>query len=314
MNTASDAVPGSFGSPLNSNGTTPALARETRPLYWSVRREVWENHSIYVAPLAVASVLLFGFLISTIHLPARMRARLALGAAHQRVAIQMPYDIAAFLILLTAFIVAVFYCLDALHGERRDRSVLFWKSMPVSDLTTVLSKVGIPLVVLPLAVFVITVVTQVIMLLVNTLALVGNRPSLAALWSQLPLFKMDLALLYALVAIALWHAPLYGWLLVVSAGARRATFLWAVLPPLGVAIFEKVAFDTSHFFRMLGWRLVGWFPLAFIPQPKGSVPVDPLTTLSPGKFLATPGLWTGLVVAAVLLVAAARLRRYRGSI
>ena len=59
----------------------------------------------------------------------------------------------------------MFYCLDALYGERRDRSILFWKSLPVSDLTTVLSKASIPIVVLPLLTFAVTVATQLIMLL-----------------------------------------------------------------------------------------------------------------------------------------------------
>jgi ABC-2 type transport system permease protein len=137
MNTQSNTVP---ESPLRSQTIAPAAMSATRPFYWSVRRELWENRSIYIAPLAVAAVELFGFLISTITLPHRMRAVLALDPAEQRAAINMPYDIAAFLIILTAFFVGVFFCLDALHGERRDRSILFWKSLPVSDRTTVLSK------------------------------------------------------------------------------------------------------------------------------------------------------------------------------
>ena len=78
---------------------------------------------------------------------------------------KLPYDIAAMMLIFTAFIVGVFYCLDALHGERRDRSILFWKSLPVSDLTTLLSKATIPLIVLPLVTFAIIVATQVVMLL-----------------------------------------------------------------------------------------------------------------------------------------------------
>ena len=89
-----------------------------------------------------------------------MRAALALDPAQQHDTIEQPYDVAALLLMVTAFIVAVFYCLDALHGERRDRSILFWKSLPVSDLTTVLSKASIPLVVLPLIIFAITVAPQ----------------------------------------------------------------------------------------------------------------------------------------------------------
>lgn len=87
-------------------------------MYWSVRRELWESRSIYIAPLAVA-VILFGFLISTIHLPGKMRAGLALNPVQQHQFIEQPFSLAALLIMGTAFIVGVFYCLDALHGFRR---------------------------------------------------------------------------------------------------------------------------------------------------------------------------------------------------
>ena len=170
MNTQSNAMP---ESPLESQRIAPAAMSATRPLYWSVRRELWENRSIYIAPLAVAAVFLFGFLISMIHLPRQMRAASALDPMQQHELIAQPYDIAAALIMATAFIVGVFYCLDALHGERRDRSILFWKSLPVSDLTTVLSKASIPLVVLPLLTFAITVATQLIMLLLSSAVLLG---------------------------------------------------------------------------------------------------------------------------------------------
>ena len=80
----------------------------------------------------------------------------------------MPYDIAAMMIIITAFIIGVFYCLDALHSERRDRSILFWKSLPVSDLTTVLSKASVPLAILPLIVLPIVVVMQFIMMLISS--------------------------------------------------------------------------------------------------------------------------------------------------
>ena len=100
----------------------------------------------------------------------------------------------------TTFIIGVFYCLDALYGERRDRSILFWKSLPVSDLTTVLSKASIPLVVLPLLTFAITVVTQLLMLLLSAAVLAGSGLSVTPL-TQLPLFQMSLVLLYHLVAV-----------------------------------------------------------------------------------------------------------------
>src|SRR6184192_4725086 len=210
MNTSSPNTPESTGVSDPGYNITA-----TQPMYWSVRRELWENRSIYIAPLIVAAVVLFGFLVSTIGMPERRQGVLLLDPAHQRAAIGMPYDVAAMMLIFTAFIVGVFYCLDALHGERRDRSILFWKSLPVSDLTTLLSKATIPLIVLPLVTLAIIVTTQFVMLLVATAVLLGNGVSAATLWSQLPLIQMSLALLYGLTVIALWHAPIYGWLLLV---------------------------------------------------------------------------------------------------
>src|SRR4029077_929947 len=117
---------------------TKNVSSATRPFYWSVWREVWENRSLYVAPLIVAVVVVLGFLVSTVGLAERRQAVLLLGPEKARAGIEMPYDVAAMVLIFTAFIVGVFYCLDALYGERRDRSILFWKSLPVSDLTTVL--------------------------------------------------------------------------------------------------------------------------------------------------------------------------------
>jgi len=282
-------------------------------MYWSIRRELWENRSIYMAPLIAAGVVLFGFLISAHHLRDKMRAASALGPMQQHEFIAGPYNFAALLIMGTAFIVAVFYCLDALHAERRDRSILFWKSLPVSDLTTVLSKASIPLVVLPLLSFAITVILQLIMLLFNTAILQGSGLSVATLWTQVPLFQMWLMLLYHLVAVhALWYAPVYAWLLLVSGWARRAAFLWAVLPPLAFCVVEKIAFNTSVFANMLGERLKGGAEGA--AYAAGSMSMDPLTQLNPGQFLISPGLWIGLAIAAAFLGAAVRLRRYQGPI
>jgi hypothetical protein len=188
--------------------------------------------------------VLFGFLISTIGLPERRRAVLLLDQAHQRAAIQTPYDVVAIMLILTAFIVGVFYCLDALHGERRDRSILFWKSLPVSDLTTLLSKASIPLVVLPLLTFAIIVTAQFIMLLMSSAVLLTSGLA-STTWTHVDLFQQSLILFYGLIALALWHAPIYGWALLISGWSRRATFLWAVLPLLAIGIFEKITFNAE---------------------------------------------------------------------
>jgi ABC-2 type transport system permease protein len=311
MNTPSNAVSDSF---LDAQSATPLALSATRPFYWSVRRELWENRSIYVAPLIAAAVYLFGYSISLLWLPRSMRALAALDPVDQRTQLAMPYAHAGMLITVTAFLVGIFYCLDALHGERRDRSILFWKSLPVSDLTTVLSKASIPLIVLPLLVFVIAVIVQLIMLLLSTAVLLMSGASGATPWAP-PWFEMQLVLLYGLAVMALWHAPLYMWLLLVSGWARRATFLWAVLPPLALAAIEYIAFHTSYLGSLLQDRLFGFAAAAFDLKDKAGAPVDahfiPLAQLAPGRFLSSPSLWAGLVIAAALLAATVRLRRYR---
>ncbi|MDQ6800450.1 MAG: ABC transporter permease [Acidobacteriota bacterium] len=232
--------------PAGSQGIAiaPAAISPTRPMYWSVQRELWENRSIFIAPLAVLGVVLFGFLISLFTLPNRMHAVLALDAA---------------------------------------------KSLPVSDRTTVLSKATIPLAVLPLFIFAIVVAAQLFMLLLSTVVLLGSGPGLVTLWTNVKFFQSTVAFFYALIAIALWHAPIYGWLLLVSGWAKRSTFLWATLPFVAISVLEKIAFSTSYFGSLIGYRFIGWFK----------------------QFLSTPGLWIGLIMAALFFVAAMRLRHYR---
>jgi ABC-2 type transport system permease protein len=315
MNTQSNAVP---ESPLDAQGIAPVAMAATRPMYWSVRRELWENRSIHTAPLAAAAVYMLGYLISLIWLPSSMRALSALDPAKQRIELAMPYAHGAMLILVIAFLVGIFYSLDGLHGERRDRSILFWKSLPVSDLTTVLSKASIPLVVLPVLVIALTVTLQLAMRLVSLALLVVNGAGAATLWTTLPLFEMELVTIYSTTVLALWHAPIYCWFLLVSGWARRAAFLWAVLPLIVIGVFEKIAFHTSYFGLLMQDRLLGFAAGAIDLKDKSGVPIDahfiPLGQLAPGRFLSNPSLWFGLIIAAILLAAAVRLRRYQGPI
>jgi ABC-2 type transport system permease protein len=302
---------------MNTESTgTPGLAPEprpitaTHPMLWSVKRELWENFSITLAPLTVAGLVLFAFLISAMQLADKIRDVLLLDPAKQAAALDKMFGFAAIPIILTSVIVAVFYCLDALHGERRDRSILFWKSLPVSDVTTVLAKVTIPMAVLPLVAFVVAVVMQFVMLVLSSMILMANGVAPGILWTQWPILSQSLVLLYGLVTLALWYAPIYGWMLLVSGWARRATFLWAVLPPVAVAIFEKIAFGTAYFAALMKYRLQGSFKEAFIVDDPHLVSVD-LAHLDPVRFLSSTGLWTGLAFAAACIAAAIWLRRYR---
>jgi ABC-2 type transport system permease protein len=302
-------------SPINSAVNDPGSnTSPTRPLYWSVRRELWENRSIYIAPLIVAAVQVFGFAISAIGLAERRGAVLLLEPAKQRAAIEQSYDLAAMMMIFTVFIVGVFYCLDALYGERRDRSILFWKSLPVSDLTSVLSKALIPLAVLPVISFALVVCVQLMMILETSVVLILHGMSPASTWTIIPFFQNWAGLLYGLVVIALWHAPIYGWLLLISGWVRRATFLWAVLPLIAIQIFERITFGTSYFGSFLKHRVLGFAPNAFDFRGHTNPTIESLAQLTPGRYLSSTGLWIGLVVAVAFLAPAIWQRRYRGPI
>jgi ABC-2 type transport system permease protein len=294
-----------------SEAATSRPLSSTRPLYWSVRRELWENRSIYIAPAAVAAVALLGVLVGSINLHRVAHLVTTLDASKRAIALGVPFEGAAAIIMIASFVVGFFYCLGALQGERRDRSILFWKSLPVSDQTTVLAKAALPLVVLPVVTFLVIVATQLIILLASLAIMPTIGLPATTLWTQFPVLNTWLDLAYVLVCLALWHAPIWGWLMLVSGWARRATFLWAVGPPLAVVIFERLAFGTSRVADLLQYRLTGVLTEAFSSTIDGKgVSIDS-GHIDPIRLLSSPGLWTGLAVAMVLFAAVVWQRRYR---
>jgi ABC-2 type transport system permease protein len=290
----------------SSRAFAPSLSAWLRPVYWSVRRELWENRWIYIAPAAAAALFLVGFTISVLHLadyslesPSSVRQGLA-----------DRYELAPAMIMGAAIIVSIFYCLEALYGERRDRSILFWKSLPVSDITAVIAKLAIPILILPVISFVITIAAQLLMLVISSAILAGSGMNIVDLWREASSLRVPAIWLYHLVTVhGLFYAPLYCWFLLISAWAPRAPFLWAFLPPFVTYGVERIAFNTSYFWSMLHYRLMG---------PGGGMATehqqDFTSTLIPHHFLSTPGLWSGLLVAAVFLYLTVQLRRSRGPI
>lgn len=257
-----------------------------RRYYWSVRREIWEYPSIWVAPLIAAVLAVAAYFVAALRASGEL----------QRGVMDEPFTFVIGLIMATSYVVAIFYSLDALYGERRDRSILFWKSMPVSDLMTVLAKASIPLVVVPLVNFAATVVALIIIVLAP-----GAHP---------PLARTSGLLLYHLFAVhTFWWAPFFGWLLLVSAWAKRAPFVWAVVPVFAVTMLERIALNTAGVTGVLQNRLM-FSPEAIVKE--GTMPIDPATHITPWRFLSSADLWIGLAIAALCLVAAARLRRERG--
>ncbi len=315
MTSTTDAMP---QSQPTSQADATAAASSVRPFYWSVRRELWENAAVWRGPLIAAAVMIFGMLVGAVSHPqvfvstggADLQLRTHNGMPLEPLFVRMlPYAIATVGIMFTGGVIGMFYCLGALNGERRDRSILFWKSLPVSDLTTVLAKAVIPLVVLPVCVTITIIVTHLIMLALHAAGLAAHGEDAGALLGQLPLLKLWLVATWGAVAYTLWWAPIWGWLLMVSAWAKRMPILWAILPPFAVPIFERIAFNTSYSSKILSDRFGGASNVAFrVVHPHANAMID-LPNPDPIGFLTTPGLWIGLLIGAAFLAAAVWLRR-----
>ncbi|HET7436220.1 MAG TPA: ABC transporter permease [Thermoanaerobaculia bacterium] len=284
------------------------VLQPTRPFYWSVRREVWENRSLYLAPLIVTTLVFFATMMNSILLP-RTLNRLPLDPVARHNVLVKPFSIAPAPIMLTCFIVGFFYALDALYGERRDRSILFWKSLPVSDRTSVLAKASIPLVVLPLFAYALSLIVTTILLFVSTSTMIASGFNPAILWREYRVMQEPVIMIYGLTVHALWFAPVYCWFLLISAWAKRTPFLWAFLPVFVIGMLERMAFGSDYFGRFIKNRFAGAMTVAFQHNPK--IMLDSVSHLTPIRFLTTPALWCGLILSVFFLSAAIRLRRKR---
>ena len=305
MSTQSNVV---SESPMARQTVAAATISPFRRLYWSVRREVWENRSIYIAPASVAGLLIVGLLIAVfrgaLHIGANMNMN---QGPHNGVVVA--YDVASAAIMGVALIVSGFYCLSTLHGERSSRSILFWKSLPVSDTTSVVAKAAIPLVVIPVIMMTLVIAMHLVILLILSATFAAQGQGAALAWPNPGLPQVWGMTLYHLVTIhVLWYAPIFAYMLMVSAWAKRGPFLWAVVPPVLAGVVEKIAFNTTYVFSILQDRLTGESSGAV--EPGGGMRMESMQLIDPLHFLASPGLWIGLAVAVGFLVATVRLRRW----
>ena len=304
--------------PMSDTPAAPAAVvsswrTHARTFYWLLRRELWEHRVLYIAPAVVAGFGVVGSTIGSLHLSnAERAARLADPASTY--SYMEPYSFVAGTVFLSAIVVSVLYCLAALHGERRDRSILFWKSLPVSDRMTVLSKAAVPLLIMPVIVFAVVFTAQLVILILTTLIWLANGFDPRLMWAELNLPFLWFMLVYGQAFMILWHAPIVGWLLLVSAWARRVPFVWAVAPLAALAVIEHLAFGGRSTPNLLEHRLIGGFTGAFSVESRGGEAVSGLADLDPARLFGQPGVWIGVMVAAGFLFAAIRLRRTRSPI
>jgi ABC-2 type transport system permease protein len=266
------------------------------PLLWSVRRELWEHRWVWRVPLAVGAILTIVF----VGVAGTQLARVGLAEADvQRLVTHHSgmFDLVSRMLLMSGTIVAFVYCAEALHGERRDRAILFWKSWPVGDGTTVAAKAMVALVVVP---------ALTLALLLAARAVAGSVMRTHGLALHAPLAN-PIAATLEVVAATLWTAPVYAWIMVVSAWARRAVLLLAFLPALLAGIVEAMLRVNGPVGHALFWRSVGrhWPVTLNLNAPLGGMLV---ATPAP-ELLRAPALWAGVVVAVLLLAVVVTLRR-----
>jgi ABC-2 type transport system permease protein len=318
MNAATETSETSFEAPA-------AAPHPVRPFYWSVRRELWENRSLMIVPAVVGGLALLALLGRVVAHPGDFAPLATLEPEQLSKMTAFFYAIISFGISAVMHVAVFFYLIDALQGERKDRSVLFWKSMPVSDTTTVLSKLFTGLVVSGAIVVVASLATVVGGLLILSVVMLIGGGNPIPRWANLSLIEMIVAVVYwQMIAMVLWYAPLAAWLLLVSAWAKRVTILWAVLTPVAVTVVERVALGTHYVQNMINSRLQDPTVQRFVSGARGAdltigekglrhgMPMsDPFASIDPIAFFSNPWLWVGLVVAAGFVAAAIWMRRYR---
>ncbi len=296
-----------------------------------LKREIWEHPAFYVAPLVVATLILVSGIYNAFYVVSKYigyeRVVSVLNtipeAARPVMYSWWPLLVIVFNLVLVTVI--VFYLMDCLYADRKDRSILFWKSLPVSDSTTVLAKLTTALITVPAITFVVTIGASMVLMVMLTLIIwFGGGSAWDLLWKPLSLFDGALFIAYSFLVQSLWYVPLVGWALLASAWSRRSPFMWTFLPPIAVIILEQMLFRTERFAELLGERIVGVIPLAYQVNDEqfeamrrsyesGNVEnVARITdVIDPTPLLSSPQLWAGFLVGALFIAAAIWLRRYR---
>jgi ABC-2 type transport system permease protein len=279
---------------------------------WLIRREIWENRAIWLIPTVVAGVLIIAALFGRIDVMEDVPSRTVSGMLLLAVG-------ATFFGVMAVY--STWYLLDCLYADRRDKSVLFWKSLPLSDAVTVLSKLLMALVVIPLVYFAAADVATLLaafIISVRAHSLVGSALWNADLWLQLQELW-----LYLILTSAIWYLPVAGYLLVISASAKRAVMLWSILPPLAAVLIERWFLGTHVVLHQLSVRLAGHGSAAFHVDPTvwASAANDAQRTLpnvwsiiDVSRFLSNPQTLIGAAVGVALIVCAIQLRTRRAEI
>jgi ABC-2 type transport system permease protein len=294
-----------------------------------IRREIWEHRAIYVTPIAIAVIVSLISLAGMVTVSAfDKELNIALfsasniaGDTERRAALTMFFLGTSWVFLFALAILTTFYTLDSLYAERKDKSILFWRSLPITDAETVLSKLLTAVFVIPLFTIAAIIATHLVNLVITTgwvMVKGGNAAHLV--WGSVSLFDNWVAALVVTIACAIWMSPLIGWFLFVSAFTKRSPLLMAFMPLIIIPIIEWIFFRSKLFASAVFGR-GEMIPLfremdleRFFDEERMKVNeevVSLLAHIDVGKFLLSPSVWAGVIVCGLFATAAIYVRRYR---
>jgi len=331
MNT--EVAEAAAGAPPKS-AAAPAVISPAHVLQTLMRREFWEHPALYRAPLIAGGVLVAVLLLAIftalhhrhtviVNGDSRILSDLFHVDTATKVAAHSLLQGAVWLVLsIIAIVVASFYLLDSLYAERKDRSILFWKSLPVSDGLTVTSKLAVALLAVPLIVFGLAIGLELLCFTIWELwSLTGAALSVFS-WDTLEWLRTEVVIFLVMLLAVLWYAPIAALFLVVSAWARRAPVLWVLLPLIFAQVVEQIfsaIVGTPRYlssfinYRAFGiWDHVGFAHVRLFGHGENIHPIGSwLGELNFAAAFTNVNLWLGVIVAAALAYGAVRLRRYR---
>ncbi len=294
-----------------------------------IKRELWEHRAIYVTPVAIAVIVTLGVL-AMLMLASGFAKELDLaifsaqniaGDAERRAALTAFFVGTSWIFLVALMFLTVFYSLDSLYAERKDKSILFWRSMPTTDAETVISKLLTAAIVIPAVTAAGIWITHLVNLIVISIwvSMKGGDAGML-IWGSVSIFDNWIAALIIVVASGMWMSPFIAWFLFVSTWAKRMPIMWAFLPPIVLGLLEWIVFRTRYFLTTIGERgdITPLFHSLSLEQffeeeqwRDGVENISLLEHMDLVGFVTAPGFWSGLLVCGILTIAAIYVRRYR---
>lgn len=294
-----------------------------------VKREIWEHRSIWLTPVAIAGISILGTITALVFSGefaqeldlAFFAAQNFAGETERKAVLSGLFFGSSGLFFLALGILTIFYSLDALYAERKDKSILFWRSLPVTDAETVISKLLIALLVIPAVSIIAIIGTHLVNLIVTSIwvSMKGANAGLL-IWGSVPLLSDWLSMLIIVYAAAIWMSPFVGWFLFVSAYTKRLPFMMAFLPLVLIPMLEGIFLSSAEFAKFVWGRLAS-IPIhsgvdieRFFDEDKFEVNeqmVSVLAHIDIVRFLSTPSMWAGVIICGLLSFGAIYVRRFR---